>query len=846
MSLGFSRELVELFSITKLIAERLQSPRNSLHLLLGNFLLSTHAGNLLRKQGITESNIIESFDKFEQSESPHIVEKLIALSQLIGESLNSTELNSLHLLIAFTSEKSSFAYRVLENQTAELSLLRKCAINLIKNSVEVSSAAQRGRSKVTRVKTSSSEHPTYSPSPTALLEREPTEPSALYSPEGLGEQLYSPTPFSKGKGGKFSGVDPIYLKGEGNFPFRRGESSYISDITAELERVKNEYSQKPHAALFSVEWDGSLSPREFPFLTKFGRNLTELARLGKLDPLVGREKEIEEILDILGKRRVNNPCLIGEPGVGKTAIVEGLALAAAQGKYPFLADKVIVQLDIGGLKAGTHLRGSLSERLKGIREEVRKSQGKIIIFIDEIHLIAGGNGDPDGLSESWGELKTALSRGEFPCIGATTVRDYRLYIEPDPALVRRFHKVWIREPSPQEAEEILRGVIQRYSQYHQIRFSPEAIKTAVKLSEQYIGGLQLPAKAIDLLDLAGSRARREGLREVTPSLIVETLSAKTNIAREKLALSIGKGDFSKFEAELKRKILGRDSQIRRVVSHLRKNTLIYTKERPQASFLFVGPPSSGKRFFAQTLGSLLYNSNDSVLEIDLSEYSDPISVNRLIGAPPGYVGYDEGGILTESVRLKPYQIVVFSNISNASKEIFSLIHSILSRGELTDSKGRTVSFSNTTIILTLNREISKSSKTLGFISNSSSDLLDSLQLYIPRDILELLDDILEFPPLDGKALRELGARILDNCLSELGARLSVELVYSQELLEVLFGRFLSPEGTEANLKSLNLKIKKLLEESLSRFFESKGNFLLGVSKLRAGVGPNGQIFWEPL
>ena len=304
----------------------------------------------------------------------------MALSQLIGESLNSRELNSLHLLIAFTSEKNSFAYRVLENITEELAILRKCAINLIKSEVGINSSYKKGRNKVRRIKTTSNEYYSYSKQKNLYLKEYP-ENNAITVPNTI-SNLLEKTEEDREEFSFEQDKDIISFAQKKKEHSFLTENENISDITAELERVKLEYSQKYSNSLQFRDKPGSISSREFPFLSKFGRNLTLLAHLGKIDPLIGRKKEIEEILDILGKRRVNNPCLIGEPGVGKTAIVEGLAAVGARGEHPFLADKVIVQLDIGALKAGTHLRGSLSERLKGIREEVKKARGKIIIFID--------------------------------------------------------------------------------------------------------------------------------------------------------------------------------------------------------------------------------------------------------------------------------------------------------------------------------------------------------------------------------------------------------------------------------------------------------------------------------
>ncbi len=466
-----SEEWLKLFQIAENIAEKLESEKNSLHLLLAIFLLKTPVVSFLSAQGIDESDVIEAFDLF-KGEAQNTVEKLVYLCQLYAETYQSEELNSFHLMLALTREKRSLAYKVLSKNCRSLPELRKQIELELEQPIQVSIKANN---------------------------------EFKYLENSLKTQPQTP----RLKSGEYT---LISSRGQFNSPHRNFEKRDFSESISSLPSVSSEefpplsprspeeetlnrhFSPTiviPHREELESRW--TLNPNLYPYLSKYGKNLNLLAARGELDPLIGRDREVEEIIDILGKRRINNPCLVGEPGVGKTAIVEGLANRTVRGEISTLSDKIFFELDLIKLFSETHLRGSFYERIKGIKEEVKRADGKIIVFIDEIHTLLGGNAESEGFYGAANELKTALSRGEFPCIGATTIRDYRTYIESDPALERRFQKVWVEEPSLEETEEILKGLTPKYASYHRVSYRDEAIKSAVFLSNRYIGEQSLPA-----------------------------------------------------------------------------------------------------------------------------------------------------------------------------------------------------------------------------------------------------------------------------------------------------------------------------------------------------------------
>ena len=553
-------------------------------------------------------------------------------------------------------------------------------------------------------------------------------------------------------------------------------------------------------------------------LDQFGRNLTQAAREGKLDPVIGREKEIERVMQVLSRRTKNNPVLIGEPGVGKTAVVEGLAQAIVKGDIPeTLKDKQLYSLDLGALVAGSRYRGDFEERLKKVLKEIR-TRGDIILFIDEIHTLVGA-GAAEGAIDAASILKPMLARGELQTIGATTLDEYRKHLEKDAALERRFQPIQVSEPSVAHTIEILKGLRDRYESHHKVSISDDALVAAATLADRYVSDRFLPDKAIDLIDEAGSRlrirrmtappelreyddrianVRREkesaidgqdfekaaSLRdkeknliaekaerekswkagdldvvaEVNEELIAEVLSTATGIPVFKLT-EAETARLLRMEDELHRRVIGQDQAIKALSQAIRRTRAgLKDPRRPGGSFIFAGPSGVGKTELSRTLASFLFGDDDALIQLDMSEYSEKHTASRLFGAPPGYVGYDEGGQLTEKVRRRPFSVVLFDEIEKAHPDIFNSLLQVLEDGRLTDAQGRVVDFKNTVIIMTTNlgtRDISKS-LSLGFMNSSDAlgnyermkaKVSDELKTHFRPEFLNRIDDIIVFHQL---------------------------------------------------------------------------------------------------
>ncbi|MGB8931660.1 MAG: ATP-dependent Clp protease ATP-binding subunit, partial [Anaeromyxobacteraceae bacterium] len=520
----------------------------------------------------------------------------------------------------------------------------------------------------------------------------------------------------------------------------------------------------------------ALDPKEFPWLSSLGRNLTELAGARKLDPLVGREREVEEAIDVLGKRRTNNPLLVGEPGVGKTAIVEGIAqrlLADPHGR-----DRILVEIDMASVVAGTQLRGSFSEKLNGIKEEVRRAKGKVVVFIDEIHTLMGAGSTGEGPQDAANELKAALARGEFPCIGATTHDEYRQHIEKDPALERRFSPVLVREPSISDTVTILKGLAPHYALHHAVRYAPEALEAAASLSARFITDRFLPDKAVAVLDLAGSRARRERREEVGAQEIAKVVAKMAGLPESRL-LASDRERILGLEAAVRTRIVGHEETIAKIARVVKRNFAGFATRRPMGSFLFLGPTGVGKSELARALAEALFGERDAMIQLDMSECVEATGVAKLVGAAPGYVGYGEGGQLTDAIRRRPSCVVVLDEIEKAHRDVQMLLLQVLEEGRLTDGRGRQVDFSNAVVVLTSNLGAEEATrKTSGAMGFGASDrdapredrALQSARSAVPPELWNRLDERLVFPALT----RDDVARIAGKLLAQSSDRLFAE------------------------------------------------------------------------
>ena len=656
-----------------------------------------------------------------------------------------------------------------------------------------------------------------------------------------------------------------------------GESAKVME---EFQVSKERLYRALQSVRGSARVDSPTAESTYQALTKFSRDLTEFAKQGMLDPVIGRDGEISRVMQILNRRTKNNPVIIGEAGVGKTAIAEGLAQRIVDNDVPErLKDRRVMALDMGALLAGSKFRGEFEERLQAVMQEVKSSQGEVLLFIDELHTVVGAGGS-DGALDASNMMKPALARGELHVIGATTLDEYRTSIESDPALERRFSPVYVDEPSLEDATAILQGLRPSYEDHHGISITDEAIDAAVHLSSRYITDRYLPDKAIDLIDEASSRQVIEN-ESMAPA--IRELKKEVDDASTRLDLAAEKKDFEEaakikqqllhiqakyedcvqdwqsehgpnsevtkhdiarliaqmtgipvaqmLEAEaskllrmeefLHKRIVGQERAISSLSDAIRRaRSGLKDPRRPIGSFIFVGPTGVGKTYLAQALAQYLFDDQDAIIRLDMSEYSEKHTASRLIGAPPGYVGYDQAGELTEQIRRRPYQVILFDEIEKAHPDIFNTLLQIMDDGRLTDSHGRTVDFSNTIIILTSNLGVGAKREPVGFVRSQSTTeanaqekrIESSLKQTFRPEFLNRLDEIVVFEPLNEKEI----AAVADLEVKQIAARIGTQQIIlniSKKAMSLLAKEGYDPQFGARPLKRL---IERRIENILAR------------------------------
>jgi ATP-dependent Clp protease ATP-binding subunit ClpC len=778
--------------------------------------------------------------------------KVIILAKEEARRFNHDYIGTEHILLGLIREGEGVAATVLEKMGMDLQTIR----------LEVEKVVQPG--------------PT-----TQILGDIPFTPRAKKALELAAEE-------ARALGHNYIGTEHILLG-----LIREGESvasQVLLNLGLDLDRVRNEVLQVLGAATpgFGQQHAGVAAGKtKTPALDAFGRDITQAAREGKLDPVIGRKTEIERIIQILSRRTKNNPVLLGEAGVGKTAIVEGLAQAVVSGNVPeILRKKRIIILDLALMIAGTKYRGQFEERIKAVMEEIKRSQD-IIIFIDELHTLVGA-GAAEGAIDASNILKPSLSRGEIQCIGATTLDEYRKYIEKDAALERRFQTIMVDPPNVEQTVEILKGLREKYETHHRVKFTDEALEAAAKLSDRYISGRFLPDKAIDLIDEAGSRSRLDVL--VVPDTIKQ-LETKVEELRKEKEVLIKSQDFEKaaairdqernarieleqaskewnkkkdeirsvvdveaiakivaqwtgiplfrleekegekllkIEDELHKRVIGQQEAIQAIAHAVRRSRAgIKDPRRPIGSFIFLGPTGVGKTLLARALAEFMFGDEDALVQLDMSEYTEKFNVSRLIGAPPGYVGYEEGGQLTEKVRRRPYSVILLDEIEKAHPDVFNLLLQVFEDGRLTDSFGRKVDFRNTIVIMTSNvgAELIRKQGSLGFRSQKEEltyqemkeKLLEEVKHTFKPEFLNRVDDIIVFRSL----IKDDLYKIVDIELRYLLERLKeqkITLELTEDAKDFLIEKGFDPVFGARPLKRI---IQRFVEDPLAQDIISK-------------------------
>jgi ATP-dependent Clp protease ATP-binding subunit ClpC len=797
--------------------------------------------------------------------------KVMGLARQEAQRLNHEYIGTEHILLGLVQEGSGVAANVLKNLDIDLRKVRE----------EVERLVKTGPSMVTMGQLP------FTPRAKKVLELALEEASNL--------------------GHNYIGTEHILL---GLIKEQDGKAAKVlQNLSVQLDTVRNEILDFLGAELPQGETEKEAtstgSKSKTPALDSFGRDLTELAKEGKLDPVIGREKEIERVIQILSRRSKNNPVLLGEAGVGKTAIVEGLAQAVIKGDVPeLLIEKRIVVLDLAMMVAGTKYRGQFEERIKAVMTEVRRVKN-VVLFIDELHTLVGAGG-AEGAIDASNVLKPALSRGEVQCIGATTLDEYRKYIEKDGALARRFQMIMVDPPSRDQAIEILKGLRDRYEAHHRVRYSDDAMELAVDLAVRYINDRFLPDKAIDVIDEAGARVhlkqmtqppdlreleqeiarldkekeeavanqdferaaqlrdeayrlrkkkeqvvadwkteRRDGDSDVTPEIIAETVGKMTGIPMNRLE----EGEAERLltmEDELHQTVISQHDAIHAIAKAVRRSRSgLKDPRRPMGSFIFLGPTGVGKTHLAKQLAKFMFGSEDALIQIDMSEYMENFNASKLIGAPPGYVGYEEGGQLTEKVRRRPYSVILLDEIEKAHHDVFNMLLQIMEEGRLTDSFGRHIDFRNTILIMTSNigADVMKNQSTLTFQAGDQDMQQDKMEQRLKGELdrhfrpefINRLDDLIFFNYLtkeDVKQIIDIEMRNVYQRVADKGMSLMLEEGAKEFLLERGYDR-------EFGARPMRRAIERYVEDPLSEQI-LRGKLVEGCS-IKVAPGPDGQL-----
>ncbi|MET0592300.1 MAG: ATP-dependent Clp protease ATP-binding subunit [Polyangiaceae bacterium] len=810
-------DLLVLRRLAEELAHSRKERTTSGHLLAAIVSHPSQAAELLLERRLGPEVLLKAA-RATTDEEPDPLARAVQRARELAARMGTSGPGPIHLLLALIHDRKNGAHRALAQCGVDVARLRAAAMQLALGRIGPRRSTTEEREPQKRVLPARSATTTAAQSSAVSIPLLPPPPTP-------GSKAATPTPIpvapKPGVVIPLARREPLRSPAMPALPAEppQAEAVAVAPIAMMpalplMPRAANK--KRGHASQAGARF--ALDPKHFPTLASMGRNLTRAAAEGLLDPVIGRDAEIDQALDVLAKRHANSPLLIGLPGVGKTSVVHGIAERIANGAaISSLDDRIIIEIPISELLAGTHARGSLAERVAAIRNEVREAMGRVVLFFDEIHSLF----TREAAEEVQGELKIALARGELPCVGTTTQEEYRRVIEADPALARRFSVVEVDEPNQDVARSILAGCAPGFAKHHGVTYTDDALSSAVGWCVRYLPGRALPDKALSVLDLAGARARRREKRSVNPAAIAEVIAELTDMPVERLLESDGERMLS-LETLLAERVVGHASALRRMATILRRNAAGLRSKRPIGTFLLLGPTGVGKTESAKAIAHALFHAETAMTRLDMAEYAEPHAVARLIGAPPGYIGHDAGGQLTEAVRRRPYQVILLDEIEKAHRDVLESFLALVDEGRLTHGRGRTNDFTNTVIILTSNlgaEEVNTQGRAIGFGKKESAAsglegaLVAAARAALPPELYNRIDEVIAFAPLKRIEVAEIARRILGGLGKNLEAARGVHLDVDDDAVELL----LSAGGYDPELGARPMKrtVARLVEAPIA-------------------------------
>jgi ATP-dependent Clp protease ATP-binding subunit ClpC len=794
------------------IAQRNNASPSTGHLLLAMLESRDDTSKLLESRGARSVAFYE-ISKGGEAEAPNLLDLTLGRAQRIAMQSGSGQVRSLHLLLAMLQNARSEATRKLFALGVQVESLRRVLEDSLgmPSQAHIAQTAGQVRAEAARPL----------PLPRTLIDWEAQKRAASSERPGAQGAARATPNVHKERSEKVERPAPSEA--------RAPEPPPVALAT----KAAPPPAPEQDASTFSLDVG------KFPLLSSLGRNLSLEAFQGRIDPVLGREREIEQVLDVLARRRANNPILVGPPGVGKTAIAEGLALRLLQETAQGMRGRVLIEVSAGALVSGTSVRGALAEKIARLRGEVKAGEGRVLLFLDEIHALVGASDGPDDLAN---ELKAALSRGELPCMGATTELEYRRVFERDAALSRRFTRIEVGEPTRDAALSILSGVAAHYERFHGVAYARDALEAAVDLGMRYLPEQHLPDKAIGLIDRAAARSRRRGVAVVDRAAVAAVISEQAGVPLERLLMR-DKDRLLSLENLLGERVIGQRAVLGKVAEAIRKGAVGLRGRRPLSVFMFLGPTGVGKTELAKALSDELFASG-GMTRLDMSEYSESHAVARLIGAPPGYVGHEDGGQLTEAVRKKPYQLLLLDEVEKAHSDVLLALLPLLDEGRLTDGRGRTVDFTNTVIVLTSNLGIRSNAgdRSIGFGAERGALELDewasaraiaAVRSALPPELYNRLDEVLYFPRLTRADVGRIAERMLLSVADALRREQSVEASFDASVVDALIaaGGYDPELGARPMRRTVAREVESLLAGLVLR-----GELVAGDSVALVGDG----------